>query len=102
MKKILKNIFLFCLISGSVFYAYFFVFSYGAKITHPALTKQAAELYNKNNDIKISSEEIGWLEKGSIEEDADPRYLNHFYDPTAGKGLDGWDIYKQFNIKIII
>lgn len=60
---------------------------YDAVITHPGLTKEAAELYNKENNLKLTTEEIGYLALGAIEEDAPIRWMNHFYDPVHNIGL---------------
>ncbi|MFH1255109.1 MAG: hypothetical protein V1667_01395, partial [bacterium] len=75
-------------------------FGYDNFTTHPLLSESAAVVYNKRADVKLTDQQKEWIIKGSINEDADPRYMNHFYDPTTGKGLDGWDAYKQFNIKV--
>lgn len=86
MKKNLKKIILF-LITGSIFFAYFLARSYENKITHPALTEQAAKLFNKTAEEKLSDQAIEWMKKGSIEEDNLPRPLNHFYDPIYKTAL---------------
>lgn len=72
---------------GSIFYASFLVLAYKEKFTHPALTEQAAILYNTQAEKKLSKEEIEWLKKGSSDEDKAPRWLNHFYDPLTKEAL---------------
>jgi hypothetical protein len=61
-----------------------FVFAYDAETTHQMLTKKAGELSGQ-----LTSEEIGWLAQGAIDEDMPPRWLNHFYDPVTGEGWNG-------------
>ncbi|MCK4744863.1 hypothetical protein KAS41_02265, partial [Candidatus Parcubacteria bacterium] len=65
-----------------------FVLCYDHLIIHPKLTNSAAEIYNSQAGEKLTEEQIGWIIKGSIEEDNDPRYVNHFYNPKTGKGLN--------------
>jgi len=67
------------------------VFAFDNLKVHLALTRSAAELYNNQTDKKLSNQQIDWLVQGSQAEDTDPRYLNHYYDPTTGKGLDSDD-----------
>ncbi|MBU4374898.1 right-handed parallel beta-helix repeat-containing protein [Patescibacteria group bacterium] len=64
------------------------VFGYDNSVIHPSLTEAAAEIYNNQANKKITNQQIDWMVGGSIAEDAIPRYLNHFYNPTTGKGLD--------------
>jgi len=66
------------------------VLGYGTVKSHPHLTKEAAIFYNHfEPQNQLSSEEIGWLVLGAIEEDAMPRYTNHFYDPVYSRGWNG-------------
>ncbi|KKU53505.1 MAG: hypothetical protein UX76_C0014G0001, partial [Candidatus Wolfebacteria bacterium GW2011_GWC1_47_103] len=62
---------------------------YGYEVnTHAYLTAEAIELYNKNTaENKISADLKRFLIDGSIHEDDDPRYRNHFYDPINDAGL---------------
>jgi hypothetical protein len=57
--------------------------------THPELTKKTAEFYNQNHPSQeLTSKQIKWLVRGSIEEDSPLiRCRNHFYDPDTGQGL---------------
>jgi endonuclease YncB( thermonuclease family) len=64
------------------------VFGYDNNIIHPGLSAKAIENHNKTSENKIDSRQRAWIIEGSIAEDADPRYINHFYDPTTGKGLN--------------
>lgn len=84
---------LFILISGLVFIGSTFlisrVFSYNDTITHPSLTENIAKIYNANSERKLTAQEIYWLKEGSIREDTDPRWMNHFYNPLSGQGLWG-------------
>lgn len=62
------------------------VVAYGLD-THAALTQEAALVFNKYFDKKITSEQIQWLIQGSVDEDQFPRTLNHFFDPINDQGL---------------
>lgn len=67
------------------------VFCYDNLIIHPRLSTKAIEVYNQDSDNKITQEESVWIIHGSIAEDNDPRYVNHFYNPKTGLGLYyGW------------
>ena len=84
--KILRNI----LIILVLFFA-FQVLGYDNLKTHPLLSESAAAIYNQRTSLKLTDQQKSWIIKGSIDEDTDPRYLNHFYDPITGKGLNGYD-----------
>lgn len=61
--------------------------SYDELTTHPALTDEIVDLFNLSyKDMSLTTEEKGWVIKGVTEEDIMPRWINHFYDPTTGKG----------------
>lgn len=66
-------------------------FGYDNLITHPNLTRAAIEVYNRTGGNKITGDNAAWIVNGSIAEDADPRYLNHFYNPETGQGLNAYD-----------
>lgn len=69
------------------------------KITTSAIdTSVIGQYLNKNLNISLNdSFNSGnttynakqWIEQGSKLEDASPRWVNHFYDPTTGLGLNG-------------
>src|SRR3989344_7377088 len=85
-----KFILLFVLLNTVFLVSY--ILAYSPYYTHPDLTEEMAKLIHlKNNeqDLKISQEEIGWLRQGAIEEDAPPRWINHFYDPIHKVGWQG-------------
>lgn len=63
------------------------VFAYSPRNTHPDLTEEMVKFYNSAGGQKIGSEFLQTLRQGSIDEDTDPRWINHFYDPESG---DGW------------
>ena len=67
-----------------------FVFAYGDKTTHPALTEAIVEEYNRRNpDKKISPERKELIVKGSMLEDTPPRWVNHLYDPIQKISWNG-------------
>ena len=84
--KILKIIFI-ILVLGFAYQ----VFGYNNLITHPLLSESAAAIYNQRVGLKLTDQQKSWIIKGSVDEDTDPRYANHFYNPITGKGLDGYD-----------
>ena len=65
------------------------VFAYDDKTAHPAITDEIVDFYNLHFDKKITAEEKEWLIQGSILEDTEPRYINHFYDPIYQQGWIG-------------
>ncbi len=82
------------------------VFSYEVNV-HEKITREAvisgglARYLNTNLNISLDAKVNGkyvseWLELGSNWEDDDitMRWLNHFYDPTTGKGLNSAGIIK--------
>lgn len=64
------------------------ILSYDNIIIHPSLTRASAEIYNKQADKKLTKEQIDLIVEGTIAEDTDPRYFNHFYNPKTNKGLN--------------
>lgn len=65
------------------------VFAYSPHYTHPDLTEEMVKFYNTSGQQKIGSESLSALRQGSIDEDTDPRWINHFYDPQSGEGWTG-------------
>lgn len=76
------------------------VFGYDNLKTHPDLVVAAATIYNSQVDKKLTQEQINWIKDGSIAEDTDPRYKNHYYNPENGQGLSGWDELYGINIEV--
>lgn len=77
------------IVVASLFLSACGVFGYDNLVIHPKLSSSAAEVYNSQTDKKLTQEQINWIIDGSIAEDTDPRYLNHFYNPSTGGGLSG-------------
>ncbi|MFH1858796.1 MAG: hypothetical protein ABIJ80_00825, partial [Patescibacteria group bacterium] len=65
------------------------VFGYDHLIIHPKLSSGAMAIYNNQANNQLTNQQQEWIVEGSIAEDTDPRYLNHYYDPTTGQGLNG-------------
>lgn len=58
--------------------------------THEYLTSESVDLFNKTaGDNAIANDLRQYLYDGVKAEDADPRYVNHFYDPVNDTGLEG-------------
>lgn len=57
--------------------------------THNVLTEKIINLYNQIYDPDITQEQKQELIQGSFNEDVDPRWINHFYDPMTGEGWLG-------------
>lgn len=76
------------------------VSSYDNLVIHPALSEAAIQVFENHSGKNLSAEEKAWIVEGSIAEDTDPRYKNHYYDPTTGRGLDDYDtlfnVYQRF------
>lgn len=60
--------------------------SYDDKTTHPGLTDEMVDFYNFSSKVKLTGEEKEWIVLGSINEDTEPRWINHFYDPINNEG----------------
>lgn len=85
------------LITGAFFIGIQAVTGYNQSTTHPALTSEAVKLYNFNFlNNKLSEEDKRWLMRGSTDEDAPPRWLNHFYDPVHNQGWIGYTTSKEW------
>lgn len=65
------------------------VLAYDSQVAHPGLTEAAIRVFDSQATRRLTSEQANWIIKGSVAEDAIPRFLNHFYDPTSGQGLSG-------------
>jgi len=64
--------------------------AYDDKTAHPALTQEVVKFFNDSfSDTHISEPDAENIIQGSKDEDADPRYLNHFYDPIYKRGFKG-------------
>jgi len=74
------------------------IFAYSDDTTHPLLTGKAIDLFEQDSGQNFISAEDRAIILGSIAEDADPRYLNHFYDPINNVGLNNgqFDSSKQW------
>lgn len=79
-----------------LFGQHFFARAYDTKVAHPFFTKKIAQAFNQQAGNKLNDRDIGWLEQGSIEEDNFPRWMNHFYDPSANQGLWGFASSKDW------
>lgn len=80
---------LLCFFFGGAFLMFpLFVFSYDNKTTHPALTQEIVKFFNRSYpELTITEEDQQKIIQGSIDEDADARWLYHFYDPVYNRGL---------------
>lgn len=63
------------------------VFGYDNKTVHPMLTIESIKSYELSTGKNFSLADKQAIINGSIEEDTDPRYLEHFYDPINNVGL---------------
>lgn len=74
-----------------------FSLAYNDQYTHPALTQEAVKLFqNSYPTPDLSADDIKNIEQGSRDEDVNPRYLHHFYEPHTGIGLWGFISSKQW------
>ena len=86
------------------------VLSYSDTTTHPDLTREIIDFYELSGGRKFTEEQKQWIIQGSIDEDAAPRWLNHFYDPVFERGLDtsmpfvngysskNWGLYSKYQL----
>lgn len=65
------------------------VFAYSDDTTHPALTQEIIDFYNRSFPGSVTAEEAEWIIEGSMLEDTPPRWINHFLDPVSGEGWRG-------------
>ena len=89
--KYFPRVFVILLTTGVVATA---AFAYDQNSTHPALSDEIVQYYNSTYSVDnsfplIVPSQASWIHKGSVEEDAAPRWINHFYDPIHNKGWDG-------------
>ena len=64
--------------------------AYDALTTHQALTQEIVRLYNLiHPDRPIDAISLQNILRGSVEEDAPPRWINHFYNPLTQEGWTG-------------
>lgn len=81
--------FIIMLVGGTLLVSPLFVFGYDDKTTHPALTQETIKFFNFSfPENKISNKDSELAIQGSIDEDADIRWLNHFYDPVHNRGFN--------------
>ncbi len=66
------------------------VIAYDDATTHPALAQETISFYNLlHPGREIGKKETEWIVMGSTDEDAVPRWMNHFYDPVKNEGWTG-------------
>ena len=66
----------------------FFTFAYDDDTTHPALTQEIIKLFNSEfKSLKLSDTDAEQIIQGSIDEDLETRWMQHFYDPVYNRGL---------------
>lgn len=64
------------------------VFGYDDEKTHPLLTKEAIKVFEASEGKSFGEAEKNRIIQGSKDEDASPRWLQHFYDPINNRGLN--------------
>ncbi len=75
-------------LGGTLFVFPFFIWGYSDTTTHPALTQEILNFYNKSYpERQIDSGVMEEIIQGSIDEDNGTRWLYHFYDPIYNRGL---------------
>ena len=94
----------------SIFLSLTLALAYSDTTTHPDLTREIIDFYELSGGRKFTEEQKQWIIKGSIDEDAAPRWLNHFYDPIFDRGLDtpmlfvngysakNWGLYSKYQL----
>lgn len=80
------------------------VSAYSDDTTHPALTQEIVKFYNSKYPSRtFSRADSELIIQGSINEDIDTRFFNHFYDPVNNQGLSlpvvgTWPSSKQWGV----
>ncbi|HRY36484.1 MAG TPA: hypothetical protein P5230_01210 [Candidatus Magasanikbacteria bacterium] len=82
----------------ALFFSYQPVLAYDHTVAHPNIANLATELYNSQNEIKITNEQINYITRGAGEEDAPIRWFNHFFDPVYNVGFSDFVFGEQFPI----
>src|SRR3989338_8814486 len=115
MKSKLMNKNLIVILAGGLFLIFGFLFyqnikAYSDTTTHPDLTREIIDFYELSGGRKFTEEQKQCVIQGSIDEDAAPRWLNHFYDPVFERGLDtpmpfvngysskNWGLYSKYQL----
>ncbi len=77
------------LLGGMLFFSIpLFLLAYSDETTHPALTDEIVDHFNRfypERALSASQKEL--MKLGSREEDEETRWLQHFYDPIYNRGL---------------
>src|SRR3989344_5546769 len=85
--RTIKKLTLF-IFGGALLMSPLFIYAYDDKTTHPALTQEIIKLFNRSfPDEKLSANDTELVIQGSIDEDSDARWMQHFYDPVYNRGL---------------
>ena len=63
--------------------------AWDTNVGHPEIVNLGVEVYNQNSDQKVTTEQLGWLKQGAMQEDTPLRWFNHFYDPVRNIGFKG-------------
>ena len=64
------------------------IMAYDDDTVHPALTREIIDFYELSGGKKFTDEQRQWIIQGAVDEDKAPRWLNHFFDPISGWGLN--------------
>lgn len=75
-----------------------FVFAYDNITTHPQLSRAAVNVFQNYSGKALTQQQVSWIVQGSVDEDAAPRYLNHYYNPVTNSGLNDWDEFLRMDV----
>ncbi len=74
------------------------VFAYDHSIAHPGIADLAVKLYNSQNEIQITAQQVEYILQGSNNEDSPVRWFNHFYDPIYNIGFSDFVFGEKLGI----
>lgn len=83
------KLFISCIVVFGGLFFYHHSFAYYESTTHPALSQEIVDFYNGVGSASLTPQQKEWIIQGSMLEDTDPRWLNHFYDPIREAGWSG-------------
>ncbi len=88
-EKLFKIIIFILLVIGGLVFNLNRTFSYSPNPTHYNLAREMVELYNLTYEPDINPRQLELILKGSMDEDAAPRWSFHLYDPIYNRAPFG-------------
>lgn len=98
-KSLAKTLMLLTFLGSILFFSN--IRAYSPTYTHPDLSEESLKFYNSSFQKPVPTGALEIIRKGTMEEDLEPRWINHFYDPTTGEGWTGehWGAHDKATIQ---